>query len=108
MRQNDAAISSASSIGPTARANLQSTDLVRSAKSLIKSTLAKRSPPLRFFGSRSVPRQACRRGAVGDNAIRDAGAHGDLIVAKKSRAKFDPEAFLAKADGESPSPSTGR
>jgi CRP/FNR family cyclic AMP-dependent transcriptional regulator len=54
---------------------------------------------LRFFGSRSVPRQACRRGAVGDNAIRDAGAHGDLVVAKKSRAKFDPEAFLAKADG---------
>jgi len=54
---------------------------------------------LRFFGSRSVPRQACRRGAVGDNAIRDAGAHGDLVVAKKSRAKFDPEAFLAKVDG---------
>jgi CRP/FNR family transcriptional regulator, cyclic AMP receptor protein len=99
MRQNDAAISSASSIGPTARANLQSTDLVRRAKNLIKSTLPKRSPPLRFFGSRSVPRQACRRGAVGDNAIRDAGAHGDLVVAKKSKAKFDPEVFLAKADG---------
>jgi CRP/FNR family cyclic AMP-dependent transcriptional regulator len=26
-------------------------------------------------------------------------AHGDSAVAKKSRAKFDPEAFLAKADG---------
>jgi CRP/FNR family transcriptional regulator, cyclic AMP receptor protein len=54
---------------------------------------------LQFFGACSVPSQACRRGAVGDNAIRDAGAHGDLVVAKKSRAKFDPEAFLAKADG---------
>ncbi len=64
---------------PTAQANLQSADprggswtLVRRAKSLINSTLPKRSLPLRFFGARSVPRQ---------------------------KAKFDPEAFLAKADG---------
>ena len=26
-------------------------------------------------------------------------AHGDSAVAKKSRAKFDPETFLANADG---------
>jgi CRP/FNR family cyclic AMP-dependent transcriptional regulator len=73
--------------------------LVRRAKSLINSTLPKRSLPLRFFGARSVPRQACRRGAGGDNIVRDVGAHGDSAVAKKSKAKFDPEAFLAKADG---------
>jgi CRP/FNR family transcriptional regulator, cyclic AMP receptor protein len=73
--------------------------LVRRAKSLIYSTLPKRSLPLRFFGARSVPRQACRRGAGGDNIVRDVGAHGDSAVAKKSKAKFDPEAFLAKADG---------
>jgi len=54
---------------------------------------------LRFFGARSVPRQACRRGTGGDNIVRDVGAHGDSAVAKKSKAKFDPEAFLAKADG---------
>jgi CRP/FNR family transcriptional regulator, cyclic AMP receptor protein len=30
--------------------------------------------------------------------IRDA-ARSDLVVAKKSKSKFDPEAFLAKADG---------
>jgi CRP/FNR family transcriptional regulator, cyclic AMP receptor protein len=73
--------------------------LVRRAKSLINSTLPKRSLPLRFFGARSVPRQACRRGTGGDNIVRDVGAHGDSAVAKKSKAKFDPEAFLAKADG---------
>ena len=54
---------------------------------------------MRFFGARSVARQACRRGAGGDNIVRDVGAHGDSAVAKKSKAKFDPEAFLAKADG---------
>jgi CRP/FNR family transcriptional regulator, cyclic AMP receptor protein len=54
---------------------------------------------LRFFGARTVPRQACRRGAGWAIMQSATLAHGDSAVAKKSRAKFDPETFLAKADG---------
>jgi CRP-like cAMP-binding protein len=98
MWQNDAAISPASSIGPTAQANLPSTDLVRRAKSLIKSTLPKRSPPLRFFAR--APSQGRLAGAAPLAIMQSATlAHGDSAVAKKSKTKFDPEVFLAKADG---------
>jgi CRP/FNR family transcriptional regulator, cyclic AMP receptor protein len=91
---------------PIAQANLQSTDpaggycnLVRRAKSLIKSTLSERSP-LAILRRALHPKTGLpARRRFGDNVIRDAGAHGDSAVAKKSKAKFDPEAFLAKADG---------
>jgi CRP-like cAMP-binding protein len=39
------------------------------------------------------------RRRFGDNATRDGGIDGVSAVAKKSKSKFDPEAFLAKVDG---------
>jgi hypothetical protein len=35
----------------------------------------------------------------GDNVLEGSRANGIPVVARKSKSKFDPEAFLAKADG---------
>jgi CRP/FNR family transcriptional regulator, cyclic AMP receptor protein len=100
MRQNDAAISPGYDPSIQQRSRTSHRRISSGAqKSIIKSTLPKRYPPLRFFGSRSVPRQACRRGA-GFAIIQPVRlARTDSAVAKKSKSKFDPEAFLAKVDG---------
>src|SRR5438445_7742299 len=59
-----------------------------------------RSGPHPCDSSARAPSQGRLAGAAPLAIMQSATlAHGDSAVAKKSRAKFDPEAFLAKADG---------
>jgi hypothetical protein len=54
---------------------------------------------LRLWASEQVLPSCCR---FGDNVLESWREDGISVVARKSKSKFDPEAFLAKADGGLP------